>query len=549
MAEAEDELPEAIEFLLARGIVYAEDHRAGYGPALFALAVGAELRDAAVGQEHELFDHLVRLLLLLEVDAEGFAVLVEPELHLLAFERDGAGLESAGTHLLSQAVECEDLLGEVSAAGFDHLLRLGVGEAAVGVDDRAPEPFVEDVEILIEGEDGRETETRLVGAQRAELVRESFGEHRHGAVHEIDRRAAFDGLVVDRGVGLDVVRDIGDVHADLPDAVAYLAHREGVVEVLGVGRVDGEGHDLAEVAAGGDLAGRDAAVNGFGRLLDLRVEAVGEFVFGQDGVHLRVVVAGDAEPFDQFAHGALASGYPVDDAYDDLFAVVYVGVVAFREVDVYGHAARVGAYENLVGAHLGDAHIGLAVAFEDAGDLSFELPVAAAVQDRDLHAVAIKGVARVAWVDEDIVLEPLDAHVDGSRLCHVGYPFVMGPVLLREPVFLARALLDDPFIEEPSENLERLAPTLFRGAARDRGEVFQRELRIGEVPEHVENDLRAVILWAFGGTVLFLVHGCYFSKICRARRRMNAMPVSMARSSGEKVAVWVRPAAAPTPSR
>ena len=283
---------------------------------------------SAVGQQHELLDHLVGLLLLLEVDAEGFSVVVEPELDLFAFEGDGSVPEPLGAEGLCQPVEGEDLLGEVAASGFDHLLGFGVGEAAVGVDDRAPEPLVEDFEVLVEGEDGREAEARLVGAQRAELVREAFGEHRDGSVDEIDRGAALDGLVVDDGVGFDIMGDVGDVYADLPDAVLDLAHRECVVEILGVGGVDGEGRHLAEVAAPGDFAGRDVPVDGCGGLLDLGFEAVGEVVFGQDGVHLGIVVPGDSEAFDELPDGAFASGLPVDDAHDDLLAVAHVGIGA-----------------------------------------------------------------------------------------------------------------------------------------------------------------------------------------------------------------------------
>ena len=80
------------------------------------------------------------------------------------------------------------------------------------------------------------------------------------------------------------IRDsVGDVHADLPHAVAHPAHRQRVVEVLGVGRVHGEGHRVAEVAPRGDLPGRDPGVDGPGGPLDLLLEAVGEFVFGQNG--------------------------------------------------------------------------------------------------------------------------------------------------------------------------------------------------------------------------------------------------------------------------
>ena len=503
MPEAEDELPEAVQLLLARRVVDAVNHRTFDSAALVGLAFAAELRDAAVGQQHELLDHLVRFLLLLEIDAQRFACLVEFEFHLFAVEADRAVLEPLPAKRLRQPVERQYLFGVVAAARLDHLLRLGIGEAAVGVDHRAAEPLFEDVEVLIEGEDRRETETRFVRAERTKLVRKPFGQHRHGAVHQIDRGAAFDGFVVDRRLGAHVVRHVGDMHADLPDAVPDPAHRKRVVEVLGVGRVHREGRYLPEVAACGDLLGGDAAVDGLCGLLYFGVEAVGQLVFGQNGVHLRVVVARHAEPFDQLAHGAFAAFGPVGDADHDLFAVLHVGVLLFREVDVHRHAARVGPHEDLVRAHLGHADVGFAAAFDDARDFAFEFPVAAAVDGHHLHAVAVQGVGRVALIDENIVLLALDPHVYRTARRHVGDAFEVGQVLVREPVFLAGALLDDAFVVQASQYLERFAASLFRRAARSRREVFEREFIIGEFTEETQDDCRPVrVFRAPCGTVL-----------------------------------------------
>ena len=169
-------------------------------------------------------------------------------------------------------------------------------------------------------------------------------------------------------------------------------------------------------------------------------------------MHLRVVVARHAEPFDQLAHGAFAAFGPVGDADHDLFAVPDVGIGALREINVHRHAARVGPYENLVRPDFGHAHVGLAVAFDDACDLALHLPVAAAVHDDHLHAVAVQGVGRVALVDEDVALLPFDLHVDRTRGGHVGHALVVGQVGLHQTVFFARALLDDSLFEEASED-------------------------------------------------------------------------------------------------
>ena len=291
-----------------------------------------------------------------------------------------------------------------------------------------------------------------MGAQRTQLVRKPFRKHRHGAVHQIDRRAALHGLVVDYRVGPHVMGHVGDMHAHFPDAVLYFAHRQRVVEVLGVRGVDREGRDTPEVAPLGDLFGRDAGVDGLGGLLDFGFEAVGKLVFRQDRVHLRVVVARHAQPLDQFAHGAFAAREPVGDAHHDLLAVAHVGIGALREINVHRHAARVGPYENLVRPDFGHAHVGLAVAFDDPRDLALQLSVAAAVHHHDLDAVAVQGVRGIALVDEDVALLPFDLHIDRTRGGHVGHALVVGQVGLHQTVFFACALLDDSLFEEASED-------------------------------------------------------------------------------------------------
>ena len=152
VSEAEDELPETIEFLLARDIVHAVNHRAFYRTVFVGLAFAAEFRYAAVGQQHELFDHLVRLFLLLEIDAQRLPVFVEAEFHLFAVERNRAVLEPLLAQRLRQPVERQYLFGVVAAAGLDDLLRFGIRETAVGVDHRAAEPLFEDVEVFVERE-------------------------------------------------------------------------------------------------------------------------------------------------------------------------------------------------------------------------------------------------------------------------------------------------------------------------------------------------------------------------------------------------------------
>lgn len=129
------------------------------------------------------------------------------------------------------------------------------------------------------------------------------------------------------------------MYAHLPYAVFDLADREGVVEVLGIRRVDGEGRYLAEVAPGGVIGFGDRRRNGLGRIFDLLLEMVGQAVFGQDGVHLGIVLSGAAQYLDQLSGGAFGTQRPVRDADHDFVAVLYVRVVPLGEIDVHRHGA------------------------------------------------------------------------------------------------------------------------------------------------------------------------------------------------------------------
>ena len=164
VSEAQDELPETVELLFARLVMHAVDHRAFHGAPLVGLALAAELGDAAVCQQHEFLDHLVRFFLLLEIDADGLPSLVELEFHLLAVEADGPVFKTCLAQRLGQPVEGQHLFGEIAPSRLDDLLRLGIGEPAVRVDDRAAEPFVEQFQPFVDREYRRETEARLVRA-------------------------------------------------------------------------------------------------------------------------------------------------------------------------------------------------------------------------------------------------------------------------------------------------------------------------------------------------------------------------------------------------
>ena len=239
-------------------------------------------------------------------------------------------------HPLGQTVERQHLFGEVALAGFDDLLRLLVGEAAVGEDDRAAEPFVQYFGFLVEREDRREAETLFVGAQRAKFVAQFFGQHRNRTIDQIDRRAALLGFGVDHRAGLNVVGHVAICTPTSHTPSFDLADREGVVEVLGIFGVDGEGGYAPEVLASGYFLGGDFGgylVSGFlyGGWIDIRQPE-----FREDGMHLGGVVSGASQDVDYLTDGVFGFVGPFHHLYDGFVARFAAFQFLFGDEDVVG---------------------------------------------------------------------------------------------------------------------------------------------------------------------------------------------------------------------
>ena len=198
------------------------------------------------------------------------------------------------------------------------------------------------------------------------------------------------------------MRHVGDVHSHLPEAVAETAYRQGVVEVLGVVRVDGAREDLPEVLPALEVFVGYLGRNLLGGVLHGLGVLVGQSVLCEDRVHLDVVVALLAEHIDHFAHGVLMlrvgpllypdhgflprlSPLQLPFGYEDVGNEDGFGRDEERHVFLYPQAAHKRVARPLQnGRHHGLAHV-----------------VLAARQECGLHAVAVEGAHGVALGHED----------------------------------------------------------------------------------------------------------------------------------------------------
>src|SRR5690606_20257549 len=183
---------------------------------------------------------------------------------------------------------------------------------------------------------------------------EFLRQHGDDGADEVGGVAAALGLLVEGGARVDVGGDVGDVHADAGLAVGQLLDGEGVVEVLGVVGVDGEGGDVAVVAAALELV----RLHGVGEVGDFGLHGLGEG-------RVEVVFAVDAEEF-----GAGLEGFAEDLGDLALEDLVAVGPLVEFDHDLVADGGRGGQAGGVGRVADGDL-------VEEAGVIDGDIPGAA----------------------------------------------------------------------------------------------------------------------------------------------------------------------------
>ena len=355
---------------------------------------------STVGKQHEFFYQLVGILRYLEVDADGFAFLVYLELHFVAVEVDGACLEAVFAEYLGELVQLKHFFLEVSPSGFDNLLGFFVGEAAVALDDRMYYARVLHFSLLRDFEDDGVGQFFFVGAEGADEVAEPFGQHGDGAVYQINGCCALFGFLVDDASFFHVVGDVGNVYAYFPKAVFQPSDGEGVVKVLGILGVDGEGGDAAEVFALGYFFGGDFGRNLVGGFLYGGGVDVGQAELGEDGVHLGGIVSGTAQDVDHLADGVLGFIGPFYYFDDGFVACLSAFQLFFGDKDIVGERTVLRNEEGVRFGYFERAYKGVVGSFQYFDYFAFGFASAAFGVEGDAHTVVVHGVCRVAFGDE-----------------------------------------------------------------------------------------------------------------------------------------------------
>ena len=371
------------------------------------------LRDHAVREQHHLLHQLPGGVAADRGDVKR-ALLVHVDLRLGEVEVERAGADAHRPKLLREVQQHLDVALELALAvrqpaAFGELLHLAVRQPSVRADDRLLELEGLDLARPRDVDERRQRQPRLALDQRADAVRELLGQHRQHVPWQVHAGGALHGLLVEAGAFGDVVTDVGDVYAHAQQAVLGVAvqalHGEGVVEVLGVFAVDGEGRDVAVVGAALHHLGRHRVGHGLrfghGVAVELRLQAV----LDDDCARLDLrVVAGAEELLDLTERLLLTRLLGPHHAHDDARTALELPDRLRREQDAVLKTHRVGPKDGVPARVLERADDMLVPTRDDPHDLAAGAPVLTLHRVRSRHhAVAVPGARQPVGRDEEVL--------------------------------------------------------------------------------------------------------------------------------------------------
>ncbi|CAJ7112911.1 Uncharacterised protein [Burkholderia pseudomallei] len=286
-----------------------------------------EIGRADVRGKHAFLDQPMRVVTLARQNLLDLALCVADDVRLGRVEVDRAALLPRDEERLVDAVQVLQVRHQLGAArGLrplrvrEHRGHFGVREPRGRVDHGRIELIRLDVATRVDDHVAREHAAIDLRIQRAEPVRQLLRQHRNHPAREIDRRAAFDRVGVERAAWLHVVRHVRD-RDDEPEALAAADRGglavHGVVEVARVLAVDRDERHVAQVDAVAQIRGPHLVRQRRGLAERLRAEFVRHAVLAHRDLDLHAGIVDIAEHLADAAERLRMTAREIGELDDD----------------------------------------------------------------------------------------------------------------------------------------------------------------------------------------------------------------------------------------
>ncbi len=195
----------------------------------------------------------MRIAVVLGPDVDHLSRFIRHDLSLGHLQLQHAGLTPAaldetgqGLHVAQQG---NDVRGQAAGVALQGRLDLLIRQAGRGFDYRIGEARGPDLAVFAVGQVHALGIARLARLERADSVAENLREHGQGAARQIDAVAAEACGPVQGRARRDEVTHVRDVHAEDPALLPVAREADGVVEILGVRRVDRDDQFFRDILA------------------------------------------------------------------------------------------------------------------------------------------------------------------------------------------------------------------------------------------------------------------------------------------------------------
>ena len=222
------------------------------------------------------------------------------------------------------------------------------------------------------------------------------------------------------------------MYADLIIPALKLAERQGIVEILGVGRVYREGQSVPEILAALEVVGGDTVGDLVRGVLHFLGETVREAELREDRVHFGIIVARHAQHIHDVALRADVVFLPTVHYGGGLHTglAAHLQSLLLVHLDVVRHRLALHQHPRLGTHEMENADVRTGRALYDLDHLAFAaLHADLLLGQRYADGVAVQRILRLGRLDEDVVLFALHDNEDKAFPAHLDLAYELGIAL------------------------------------------------------------------------------------------------------------------------